>query len=90
MIEQTAKDPESMAAEVDRYLSNPGQALSYMVGQQRILALREKAKQALGARFDIRQFHGVILDQGPMPLDTLERQVDDWVRRQAVAAPAGR
>jgi uncharacterized protein (DUF885 family) len=87
MIEQTAKDPESMAAEVDRYLSNPGQALSYMVGQQRILALREKAKQALGARFDIRQFHAVVLDQGPMPLDALERQVDDWIQRQQ-AAPA--
>ena len=88
MIEQTAKDPESMASEVDRYLSNPGQALSYMVGQQRILALREKAKQALGARFDIRQFHGVVLDQGPMPLDALERQVDDWIGRQLAAPPA--
>jgi uncharacterized protein (DUF885 family) len=87
MIEQTAKDPESMATEVDRYLSNPGQALSYMVGQQRILALRERARQALGQRFDIRQFHGVILDQGPMPLDALERQVDDWIRRQE-AGPA--
>jgi uncharacterized protein (DUF885 family) len=87
MIEQTAKDPESMATEVDRYLSNPGQALSYMVGQQRILALRDKAKLALGPRFDIRQFHGVILDQGPMPLDALERQVDDWIRRQD-AGPA--
>jgi uncharacterized protein (DUF885 family) len=87
MIEQTAKDPESMGAEVDRYLSNPGQALSYMVGQQRILALREKAKQALGARFDIRAFHGVILDQGPMPLDMLEQQVDGWVARELAAAP---
>ena len=89
LIEQTAMDPESMAAEVDRYLSNPGQALAYMVGQQRILALREKAKDALGTRFDIRQFHGVVLDQGPMPLDTLERQVDDWIgRQQALAASA--
>jgi uncharacterized protein (DUF885 family) len=87
MIEQTGKDPESMSAEVDRYLSNPGQALSYMVGQQRILVLREKARQALGSRFDIRQFHAVVLDQGPMPLDALERQVDDWIQRQQ-AAPA--
>jgi uncharacterized protein (DUF885 family) len=88
MIEQSAKDPETVAAEIDRYLSNPGQALSYMVGQQRILALRDKARQALGARFDIRQFHAVILDQGPMPLDTLERQVDDWIRRSLAAAEA--
>ncbi len=88
MVEQTGKDPESVAAEVDRYLSNPGQALSYMVGQQRILALRDKALQALGPRFDIRQFHSLILDQGPMPLDMLEQQVDDWIRRrEAAAAP---
>ena len=91
LVEQTAKDAESMAAEVDRYLSNPGQALSYMVGQQHILALREKARQALGPRFDIRAFHGVILDQGPMPLDMLEQQVDEWIARQLAAqVPAAR
>lgn len=81
MLEQTGKDIETVTSEVDRYLSNPGQALSYMVGQQRILALRDRARQALGARFDLRQFHGVVLDQGPMPLDVLERQVDAWIQR---------
>lgn len=91
MIEQTAKDGESMAAEVDRYLSNPGQALAYMVGQQRILALRQKAQQALGNRFDIRQFHQAVLDQGPMPLAVLERQIDGWIARvNATPAPASR
>ncbi|NRF70858.1 DUF885 domain-containing protein [Aquincola sp. S2] len=91
MIEQTGMDAGSMAAEVDRYLSNPGQALAYMVGQQRILALRERAKQALKSRFDIRQFHHVILDQGPMPLDVLERQVDAWIQRSgAVVAEVAR
>ena len=91
MIEQTAKDPESIGAEIDRYLSNPGQALAYMVGQQRILALRPRAQQALGNRFDIRQFHQVILDQGPMPLDVLERQVEAWITRMnAGAGPASR
>jgi uncharacterized protein (DUF885 family) len=88
LSEQTGKDAVFMASEIDRYLSNPGQALSYMVGQQRILALREKARQALGARFDIRRFHGVVLDQGPMPLDVLERQVDDWIRRHEALALA--
>lgn len=82
LLEQTGLDIEVVSAEVDRYLSNPGQALAYMIGQQRILGLRDRARQALGARFDIRQFHMAVLDQGAVPLDLLDRLVDDWIQRQ--------
>ncbi|WP_395699173.1 DUF885 domain-containing protein [Aquabacterium sp.] len=85
LAEQTGYDQEMVSAEVDRYLSNPGQALTYMIGEQKILSLRDKARQALGARFDIRQFHMAVLDQGAVPLQVLERLVDDWIARQKVA-----
>ena len=65
--------------EVDRYINNPGQATSYMVGQQRISALRHKAETALGARFDIRDFHEVVLAHGALPLGVLAEQVDAWI-----------
>ncbi|MFN3389258.1 MAG: DUF885 domain-containing protein, partial [Allosphingosinicella sp.] len=65
--------------EVERYINNPGQATSYKIGQLKIFELREKAKTALGDRFDIREFHTVILENGPLPLDILEQQVDAWI-----------
>ena len=65
--------------EIDRYLNNPGQATSYKVGQLRIVALRERAKAALGDRFDIRDFHAAILENGALPLDILEAQVDAYI-----------
>src|SRR3954465_1248155 len=68
--------------EVERYINNPGQATSYKVGQLRILALREKARRALGPRFDIRAFHAVVLENGSLPLDVLEEQVDAWIASQ--------
>lgn len=64
---------------VERYAVYPGQATAYMVGQQKILALRDRAQAALGNRFDIRQFHDVILRTGAVPLDILEENVDAWV-----------
>ena len=57
----------------------PGQACSYMIGKLRILELREKAKKALGAKFDIKEFHNVILSLGCVPLDVLEQEVDVWI-----------
>ncbi|MCD2325434.1 DUF885 domain-containing protein [Sphingomonas sp. IC-56] len=65
--------------EVDRYINNPGQATSYMVGQLKIAGLRAKAEKALGARFDIRDFHEAVLANGALPLDVLEEQVDAYI-----------
>jgi uncharacterized protein (DUF885 family) len=65
--------------EVERYINNPGQATSYKVGQLKILDLREKARAALGTRFDIRDFHAVVLENGSLPLDILEQQVDTYI-----------
>ncbi len=65
--------------EVERYINNPGQATSYKIGQLRIVALRRKAEQALGPRFDIRDFHEVVLGNGSLPLDVLEQQVDAYI-----------
>ena len=65
--------------EVERYFNWPGQATSYMVGQLKILELRDKARQALGPRFDIRDFHAVILENGAVPLDVLEELVNAYI-----------
>jgi uncharacterized protein (DUF885 family) len=76
--------PEDATKEVERYIDTPGQALSYKVGMIRILELREKAKAALGARFDIRDFHDVVLKNGAVALPILEDLVDDYIAaRQA-------
>jgi uncharacterized protein (DUF885 family) len=65
--------------EIDRYINNPGQATSYMIGRLKISELREKAKKALGPKFDIRDFHEVVLANGALPLDVLEAQVDAYI-----------
>jgi len=76
-------DPISLAEqEIERYCVTPGQACSYMVGKVTILRLREKAKAALGPRFDIRQFHDAVLLSGSMPLTVLERRVSEWTATQ--------
>lgn len=67
--------------EVDRYINNPGQATSYMIGQLKIAELRDRAERELGPRFDIRAFHEAVLGQGALPLDTLEGQVDAYISR---------
>ena len=65
--------------EVERYINNPGQATSYMVGQIKILELRDRAKRELGNRFDIRDFHAAVLENGAMPLDILDEQVNAYI-----------
>jgi uncharacterized protein (DUF885 family) len=65
--------------EVERYINNPGQATSYMVGQIKILELRDRAKRELGDRFDIRDFHAAVLENGAMPLDILDDQVNAYI-----------
>lgn len=70
------------ASEVERYVVFPGQACSYMMGELKILELRDKARMALGDKFSLREFHNVVLQTGTVPLDILEHQVDAWIRAQ--------
>ena len=80
MVAQVGESPVFVTSEVDRYLSNPGQALAYKVGQLHILALRDKARQSLGPRFDLRRFNNAVIDQGSLPLDLLTQQIEDWAQ----------
>lgn len=77
--ENSLLSERDIVKEIERYLCWPGQATSYMVGQQKILELREKAKAALGAKYDIRGFHDAVLKDGALPLDVLEQQVDAYI-----------
>jgi uncharacterized protein (DUF885 family) len=67
-----------VAAEVDRYISLPGQALAYMLGRIEIQRIRREAESTLGDRFDIKAFHDTVLGSGLMPLPTLDRLVREW------------
>jgi uncharacterized protein (DUF885 family) len=80
--EHTAMDDENINTEVDRYIAWPAQALSYKMGQMKILELRARAQKELGAKFDVRTFHDAVLDQGPLPLDMLETKINAWIAAQ--------
>jgi len=77
--EHTAMDEQNIETEVDRYVAWPGQALSYKMGQMKILEMRARAQKELGSKFDVRAFHDAILDQGPLPLDLLEAKINEWI-----------
>jgi uncharacterized protein (DUF885 family) len=82
MAERTGEDRDFITAEVDRYTSTPGQALAYMVGELKIMELRDRAQKTLGERFDLRRFHNAIIDNGALPLGTLENLIDEWISAQ--------
>jgi uncharacterized protein (DUF885 family) len=77
-----AIDEPTIQAETDRYIAGPGQACSYKLGQLKIRELRERAKQQLGAKFDLKTFHDEVLSGGALPLDVLDARVNRWIKAQ--------
>lgn len=77
--ENSALSPLNIETEVTRYIGWPGQATAYKIGQMKISALRAEAEAALGEKFDVREFHDVVLGQGAVPLDVLDAQVKAWI-----------
>ncbi len=79
--DNSALSTHNIQTELERYISWPGQALAYKVGELRFRQLRREAEQALGERFNIRQFHDTLLLGGPLPLDLVEVRVRDWIKK---------
>ena len=68
--------------EIERYIVWPAQATSYKMGMLQILELRDEAKRKMGDKFDLKQFHSIVLDQGIVPLFILEDLIDEWIERE--------
>jgi uncharacterized protein (DUF885 family) len=78
-LNNEARSEASIIAEIERYMARPGQALSYKIGQLKIMELRKKAETKMGAKFDIKKFHEKVLESGVMPLALLEKKIENWI-----------
>ena len=81
-MENEAESEASITSEIERYMANPGQALSYKIGQLKIRALRKKAEDSMGSKFDIKEFHNQVLETGCVPLALLEDKINAWMSEQ--------
>jgi uncharacterized protein (DUF885 family) len=88
MQDNTALADQNIATEVDRYIVWPGQALSYMIGEQVILQLRDEARQKLGDKYNLKHFDDVVLGQGSLPMAILQEVVDKWIDNTLAGKPA--
>jgi len=79
MLDNSTLAESDVVSEVERYIAWPGQALGYKVGDIQLQGLRRKAEAALGAKFDVRDFHREVLSDGGVPLDVLEAKIDRWI-----------
>nr|WP_306288381.1 DUF885 domain-containing protein [Pseudoalteromonas sp. WY3] len=82
LADHTALPQSAVEDQIDRYISWPGQALSYKMGELKIRELRAKAEKELGAKFDIRQFHDTVIGQGSLPMAVLEAVINEWIAQQ--------
>jgi len=88
LLQNSALTERNVRNEIDRYLTVPGQALAYKMGELKIRQLRRRAEQHLGERFDLRAFHDALLGDGAVPLDVLEAKLGAWIEEQGRASPA--